>query len=150
MICPQEIFDEIIDLFEAQPNERNIIQYHIHRLIIRTCVTGESIVESLLQFVSRGGVLKGENPGLILQYLASLGDRGVRSTLAGDHLFAGKCMEDAGLFMGGVSTGEALHAFDVLSNVDTPGRDVLKKAAERMKTIPISPEKPKRKPFWKL
>jgi hypothetical protein len=89
MICPQEIFDEIIDLFEAQPNERNIIQHHIHRLIIRSCVSGESILESLHQFVSRGGVLKGENPGLILQYLASLGDLGFKGSDAGDRLPSG-------------------------------------------------------------
>jgi hypothetical protein len=88
MICPQEIVDEIIGLFEAQPSERNIIQFHIHRVIIRSAISGESILESLRQLVSRGGVLKDENHGLILEYLASLGDRGFRGSNAGDRLFA--------------------------------------------------------------
>lgn len=94
MICPQEIFDEIIELFEAHPSERNIIQYHIHRLIIRSCVTGEGMVESLRQFVSRGGVLKRENPGM-------LANRGVSGVRAGDHLFPGNVCKMPPVSLGG-------------------------------------------------
>jgi hypothetical protein len=97
MICPQEITDEIIELLETHPSERNIIQYHIHRLIIRSCVTGENMVESLRQFVSRGGVPKDENPGLTLEYLASLGDRGFSGSNAGDLLFADMVAVKAGM-----------------------------------------------------
>jgi hypothetical protein len=85
MICPQEIVDEIIELFEAQPSERTIIQYHIHRVIIQSAISGESMLESLRQFVQRGGRLKGENPGMILLTLGMLANRGIAGHLAGDH-----------------------------------------------------------------
>jgi hypothetical protein len=151
MICPQEITDEIIELFEAHPSERIIIQYHIHRLIIRSAISGESMVESLRQFVQRGGRLKGENPGMILQTLGMLANRGIAGQLAGDHLFGGKCIQDSGVFIGGISADEALHAFDTLSG-NSFGRPPagLADALERLKLAPVNPQKPKRKPFWKL
>jgi hypothetical protein len=150
MLIPEKLMGEIVELFDPPLSEVDITKYNIHKTVVLSAASGEGILSALQQFVQRGGTLKDWPPRMILQALGSLANRGIAGSLAGDHMFAGICIQKAGVFIGGMSASEALHAFDTLSGLGASSSAELAESVGRLKLAPTTPRKPKRKPFWKL